>query len=133
MHVHPNRYVFMKYFVEVFSGALVVLYHYIPSRLNSPLPRVQASISFESDYLFLFVFLFSMSVCKMYHSSSRASLEIIVVSWWRLGCDVGCDVACGETGYPQRILGHKNSKTREIETQGTSGLEELLYGVVTRR
>lgn len=119
----------MKYFVEVFSGALVVLYHYIPSRLNSPLPRVQASISFESNYLFLFVFLFFMSVCKMYHSSSRASLEIIVVSWWRLGCDV----ACGETGYPQRILGHKNSKTREIETQGTSGLEELLYGVVTRR
>lgn len=67
----------MKYFVEVFSGALVVLYHYIPSRLNSPLPRVQASISFESNYLFLFVFLFFMSVCKMYHSSSRASLEII--------------------------------------------------------
>lgn len=122
MHVHPNRYVFMKYFVEVFSGALVVLYHYIPSRLNSPLPRVQASISFESNYLFLFVFLFFMSVCKMYHSSSRASLEIIVVSWRRLGCDVGCDVACGETGYPQGILGHKNSKTREIETQGTSGL-----------
>lgn len=62
----------------------------------------------------------------MYHSSSRASLENYR---WRLGCDV----ACGETGYPQRILGHKNSKTREIETQGTSGLEELLYGVVTRR
>ena len=70
-----------------------------------------------------------MSVCKMYHSSLRASLEIIVVSWWRLSCDV----ACGETGYPQGILGHKNSKTREIKTQGTSVLEELLYGVVTRR
>ena len=55
--------------------------------------------------------------------------DIIVVSWWQLGSDV----ACGETGYPQGILGHKNSKTREIETQGTSGLEELLYGVVTRR
>ena len=65
----------------------------------------------------------------MYHSSLRASLEIIVVSWWRLSCDV----ACGETGYPQGILGHKNSKTREIKTQGTSVLVELLSGVVTRR
>lgn len=47
-----------------------------------------------------------MSVCKIYHSSSRASLEIIVVLWWRLGCDV----ACGETGYPQGILTIDNSK-----------------------
>ena len=50
----------------------------------------------------------------MYHSSSRASLEIIVVSWWRLGCDV----ACGETGYPQRILGHKNSKRAKSKHKG---------------
>ena len=62
-HVHPNRYVFMKYFVEVFSEALVVLYHFIPSRLNSLLPRVQASISFENSYLFFICFSFFKSVC----------------------------------------------------------------------